>query len=47
MINESGKSVKRNLSDFVDGDPNVLSRNVNSSKRRIQNVLEDRIGETL
>lgn len=45
MINESGVSVKRNLSDFVDGISPALSRNVNSSKRRIQNVIEDRRGE--
>lgn len=47
MINESGILVKRNLSDFVDGAPQTLSRNVNSSKRRIQNVIEDRRGEAV
>ncbi|KAK6643227.1 hypothetical protein RUM43_004732 [Polyplax serrata] len=47
MINESGILVKRNLSDFVDGAPQALSRNVNSSKRRIQNVIEDRRGEAV
>ncbi|EEB12417.1 P107, putative [Pediculus humanus corporis] len=47
MINDSGIMVKRNLTDFTDGVTTGISRNVNSSKRRIQNVIDDRRGESL